>query len=211
MFRIDSKIYEFLTLLVNLVILNILWLVCCVPVITAGAASAAMYRVVFNFLTKQDDAVVKPFLRSFVSGFRQATPIWILQLAVGAMLFAECLYLLGEGNTLLLVVLSVLVAIYLGTFNCYFGLIARYNTGNGRALWNGFVLSMKHPIQTVLIALLNLFPVLLLVLFPNQLVRFGLLWLLIGFSLIALLIAWFMLGTFKKYENTSKNGEDVNA
>ena len=93
MFRIDSKIYEFLTLLVNLVILNILWLVCCIPVITAGAASAAMYRVIFNFLTKQDDAVVKPFLRSFVGGFRQATPIWILQLAVGAMLFAECLYL----------------------------------------------------------------------------------------------------------------------
>ena len=60
-FRWDSPLMKFMMLITNLVCLNVLWLVCCLPVVTAGAATTAMHYVVFQYITKQDDAVLKPF------------------------------------------------------------------------------------------------------------------------------------------------------
>lgn len=210
-FRIDSKIYEFLTLMVNLVLLNLIWLLCCLPVITVGAATVALYYVVMNYVTKQDDAVFRPYIKSFALNFRQATPIWILQLSIGCMLFAELLYLLSEGNDLLMAVLVALIVLFLSTAHCYFGLVARYNTGNKQAIWNAFALSMKYPIQSISIALLNLFPAILCCLFPGLVYYIGLFWLIIGVSLSGLFSSWIMMSVFKQYECASEKGEDIDA
>ena len=97
-FRWDSPLMKFMMLITNLVCLNVLWLVCCLPVVTAGAATTAMYYVVFQYITKQDDAVLKPFFRAFKENFRQVTPVWILNLLIGAALAAEIFYLTQSGE-----------------------------------------------------------------------------------------------------------------
>ncbi|MBQ1244270.1 MAG: DUF624 domain-containing protein [Clostridia bacterium] len=56
-FHPESKLVRLMTLVTNLVCLNLLWLIGCIPVITAGASTAAMYSVLFAYLTGKDDAV----------------------------------------------------------------------------------------------------------------------------------------------------------
>ena len=75
-FRLESPVMKILTLAANLVCLNILWLLCSLPIVTAGASTAAMYYVVFQYINDQDDAVLKPFLKAFKENFRTATPDW---------------------------------------------------------------------------------------------------------------------------------------
>ena len=72
-FHPDSKLMRLMTGITNLVCLNLLWIICCIPIITAGAATTAMYSVLFAYITGQDDAVLKPFFRAFRNNFRQAT------------------------------------------------------------------------------------------------------------------------------------------
>ena len=79
---------KILTLAANLVCLNILWLLCSLPIVTAGASTAAMYYVVFQYINDQDDAVLKPFLKAFKENFRTATPVWMLNLLIGLALAA---------------------------------------------------------------------------------------------------------------------------
>ena len=69
MFRYDSPYMRVMTGFANLVILNLLWILCSIPVITAGASTASMYYVVFCWLTKEDDAVIKPFFKAFKKPF----------------------------------------------------------------------------------------------------------------------------------------------
>jgi len=112
--RLDSPVLRFLTLVTNLVCLTMLWLWCCLPVVTAGAATTAMYYVIFQYISKQDDAVIKPFFSAFKDNFRQVTPIWILNLLIGAALAAEVFYLSQGAEVWLVVAFVTLAFVYLG-------------------------------------------------------------------------------------------------
>ena len=76
-FKLDSPFMKFLTLITNLVCLNVLWLLCCLPVVTAGAATVAMYYVIFLYITKQDDTVAKPFFKAFKQRYQEIRLHWI--------------------------------------------------------------------------------------------------------------------------------------
>ena len=76
-FRFDSPVMQKLALLTNLMLLNLLWLICSLPVLTAGAATTAMDAVIFQYLDGGDDSVIKPFFKAFAANFRQSTLIGI--------------------------------------------------------------------------------------------------------------------------------------
>ena len=93
---VDSKLVQFFTLLGNLILLNLLWILTSLPIITAGAASAAMYAVIFQYAEGTDDAVLKPFIKSFLSNFRQSTLLWIPICLLFIMLGIDMVFLIGN-------------------------------------------------------------------------------------------------------------------
>ena len=58
--------------------LNILWLVCCLPVFTIGASTTALYYSVIHSVKADDGYASHMFLRSFRRYFRQATILWLV-------------------------------------------------------------------------------------------------------------------------------------
>ncbi len=84
----DSPVIAFLNKATDLILLNFLWILCSLPVITAGAATAAMYYVCITSIRCGDGYVAKRFFQSFKQNFRQITPLWIcILLAVGLLTF----------------------------------------------------------------------------------------------------------------------------
>jgi uncharacterized membrane protein YesL len=68
--------------------LSVVWLLCCVPVVTAGAATAALYRMMFNM--KEDKVCdLKAYFRAFRSNFRKATVLWLIMAGILAFLGAD--------------------------------------------------------------------------------------------------------------------------
>ena len=206
-FRWDSPLMKFMMLITNLVCLNVLWLVCCLPVVTAGAATTAMYYVVFQYITKQDDAVLKPFFRAFKENFRQVTPVWILNLLIGAALAAEIFYLTQSGEVWLKVVFGVLLLIYAGASSYLYPILARYDTPAKMAMFNSFALPVRHLFSTVLVVAFNAVPVVLALFAPEILWKIGIVWLLGGFSLTAYLNGRILMTVFKKHEPAAPEGE----
>ena len=49
LFNYDNPVWRFIGKLGDLVLLNLLWLICCIPVFTAGAATTAVYYVTLNW------------------------------------------------------------------------------------------------------------------------------------------------------------------
>ena len=70
-FSMDNPFFQFIGKLVDLVWLNILTLVCCLPVFTAGAALSAMYSVLIKMALKEEGVITKPFFRAFKENLKK--------------------------------------------------------------------------------------------------------------------------------------------
>ena len=184
-FSPNSPFYSILVQITNLVFLNILWLICCIPIFTAGAATSAMYRVLFSHISGNDDAVWTPFWKSFFSNFKQGTAIWLPLLILGIFLVYDGIYL---SSTLGLIwhplwfAFGLLTLFWIIITTYAFPLIARFHTPLGRCIRNCFTLFLLHPFQSFVMMLINAVPWLIMLFLPDLFWRSGIFWAMIGFS-----------------------------
>ena len=107
-FSYESKLVQMLLKLADLMILNLLYVACCLPVITIGAATSAMYSICTKLADKNQDVyVISGFFKAFASNFRQATLIWLIFLGIGAFLLFD-LFLVNIPDLHSVLVLPVL-------------------------------------------------------------------------------------------------------
>ena len=74
LFNIDSPIMTFLSRVADLVILNILYVVCCLPIFTIGAATSALYYQVMKMSKNEESYAFRGNFKAFKDNFRKATP-----------------------------------------------------------------------------------------------------------------------------------------
>ena len=204
-FRLDSPVMKFLALVANLMCLNILWLLCSLPIITAGAATTAMYYVIFQYINDQDDAVLKPFLKAFKENFRMATPVWMLNLLIGLALAVGVFYLSQGAATWFVALVMAVAFVCFGATQYLYPMIARYDVPVRTVVGNSFALSTRHLFRTVVMVLLNALPMILGFFAPNLLLYIGVLWILGGFSMVAYLNGRIMIGIFRKYDHNTQD------
>ena len=87
LFDMDKPLMRGLSVVTDLIILNILTFICCLPVFTAGAAFTALYTIVIRIIRNEDGSVVKDYFRAFRSNFKKATLLWLGFLALIVILF----------------------------------------------------------------------------------------------------------------------------
>ena len=200
LFNLNSVWVQRFAMLTNLVMLNLLWLVCCLPVFTAGAATAALYHTVFLYHTKMDDAVFRPFFHAFRTNFRQSTMLLLPFLAALVLLVFDIVYLVSHGRgTALLFLLIVAVFIVLGMLAHLFPLIARFDMNARALLRTAFSLTALHLPGTLTVIALLVLPVILLLFFPDWFLRLGVVWAGVWFSAIAYFFGKFLLKIWNKH------------
>lgn len=207
-FHPDSKLMRLFNGIANLICLNLLWIVCCIPVFTAGAATTAMYSVLFSHLTGKEDAVLKPFFRAFRDNFRQATPMWLMHLLVAAALVAGVFYMTLGVETWVKVIFWIALVIYAAAASYYYPLLARFHTTRKAALFNSFVLTFRHLLSSLSLVVFNALPLALLLIVPHIFWQTILVWTVIGFSLCAWLNAKILLTVFQKYEKIEEEDQE---
>jgi uncharacterized membrane protein YesL len=106
---VDSKAYRAGDTLANLLLLNLIWLVLCLPVVTAFPSTAAMFGVVRGWVRGTDDGTVEPFFRHFKANFGQSLLIEVIWVPVGLLLVLDFL-LIGGMEAWLKVPLFMLLA-----------------------------------------------------------------------------------------------------
>ena len=176
---------EFLELLADLAILNILFLLCCLPVVTAGASLAGLCYAAEK-LRRQEGRPAANFFRGFRANFRQATIFWILFLCLLAFLFLDLYFLVQNGESGLFLLLLGLVLLWLVfTFVYFYPLLVRFDNTLLRHIRNAFLLSLTHLGRTVCLTALALAPLLIWLVSAQLLLYTSVFWLLVGFSTVA--------------------------
>ena len=88
-FNMDNKFFVFMGRVADLILLNILCILCCIPIVTAGASITALYYVTLKMARDEESYIIRSFFCSFKQNFKQSTLIWILMLAAGVLIHME--------------------------------------------------------------------------------------------------------------------------
>ena len=91
LFSMDNPFMQALDIAADLLVLNLLTLLCCLPVVTAGAAYTALNDVVLRILRREEGHIVRDYFRAFKRNFKQGVPLGLLFLLAAALLYADYL------------------------------------------------------------------------------------------------------------------------
>lgn len=203
LFSTDSPLWRALTKVADLIWLNILFVICCIPVFTVGAALSAMYSVTFKMCNNEEGAISQNFFDAFRENFKQATILWLIMLGMGIFLIVDFLMVPFFGGTFYEVafwILCVIGIVYIMTFSYLFPLQSKFENTIKRTLMNALLLPIRHLLPTtVVVSLLTAVPGLILYFKPELLVQFLPLVILILFSGIAFLSSKLLTPIFQSY------------
>ena len=204
LFHYENPFIQFLVRVGDLMILNLLFILCSLPVVTLGASLTALHRVTQNMLFEQEEPLLKAFFRAFRQNFRQSTLAWLVELVVIVSLVCDVLLVmayfdggLAKAMYILVAVLAILVA---GVFSYLMPLIARYENGMRQQVYNAVVLAIIKLPKTVLLMLLNLLPVILLLISVPVFVQTLIFWVIIGFAFVSFLTSSILKPVFQQLE-----------
>lgn len=206
LFNYDNPVWRFIGKLGDLILLNILWIICCIPVVTIGAATTAVYYVTLKLARNEEDSTIKSFFRSFRDNFKQATMIWLVLLAFGIILgfdfwffYSGRISMGGTVRNILTAVFAGFLMIYLFVLTYVFPLQARFYNPVKRTLFNAFFMSIRHLFQTIGIVAMDILIVVGSYLSLFYLPQVSMLLFLFGMPLIAFANSYFFTAIFKRY------------
>lgn len=164
-FKFDSRFMQTLGKIWDLMWLNLLTGLCCLPVLTIGPALTAMHHVLTEIVLDQETSVTKSFFHGFRQDFGKSVGMWLLFLGTGAILAADydMLFIRSSENTAILTCLFlVAAALWLMTFSWVFALLGRYQNSFGASFKNAMQLALSHPFVSLAMAFFWMVPFLLL-------------------------------------------------
>lgn len=205
-FDYDGYMNRFLTKVMYVVAVNLLFLICCIPIVTAGASAAGMYKVLLRLQAGDEPYIIKTFFRAFRENFKESTIVWTILLLVFLTLgvnYYLLFHMSGWGIEFIRIFFNLILMVWIAFCIYFFPVIAYYeNTISGYVEF-AFRLVIGYLPRTILMILIQTIPVLLLVYFAQYASGAVLLLLCCGFSLPAYCSGKILFGIFQRYGEQS--------
>ena len=203
LFSLDSPVMNFLNNLADMILLNIIYLICCIPVVTIGAATTALYTVTLKMNRKEYPAVVKSYFIAFRKNIKTSTLCWIPMVIAGILLFLDYRLLGLLPGTLQFVIriaLIIMSLFYIMILLYLFPYIARFDNNVRNTFKNTIIISIVNLPMSLLMLALNIVIIIVSLLTVQTMVIALTAAILIGFSVLAYLQSILFTKIFKKYE-----------
>lgn len=184
----DSKFMQLCVRFVGLFKINFFWMLCTLPLVTAGASTCAMLACLRAW-REEEDCGAKAFFGAFRRFFGRATVLWLLMVFAGLVLALDyriVAYLDFPGRMAVIVLICFCLLALALVAGLIFPLLVRYPGGLRDTVVNAVLLSIAHLPKMLLVTAMNFLPALLLVVLPQVFLLLSFLWPVCGFALIAL-------------------------
>lgn len=200
-FNYDNPIMQFLSRLTDIFILNILFIVCSIPVVTIGASATALYSVTLKMVKNEESYIFRSFFGAFKTNFKQSTVSWLILMLVGTVLWCDyrALGIMEEPlQRIFSFVLFSVGVLFLFTALYLFPYIARFENTLKNSIKNSFMISIAQLPYTLLLLLLFALAAAFTMFIDFRVT--GFVWFVIGFSGMAYLNSFLLRRAFKRFE-----------
>lgn len=205
-FNIDGPVFTVLNKVADILILNLLTIICCIPIVTIGASMTSMYYVTMKMVKNEEGYIFKSFFKAFKENFKKATILWLIIFIVGAVFFGNICIILFSGikfPQLVIIVIGALGILFLLVAFYVFPVQARFENTVKNILINSALISFSQLPKTILILIIHVIPFVLLYMIPQTLPIIFLL----GLAGVAYIASYIFAGIFKMIEEKQLEAE----
>ena len=144
----NNPVWRAINRYADMLLTGVLFIITCLPVVTIGASLCAFYYTAMDSLRKEDGYIFKRYFRSFGKNFKKATILWLIMLAIGAILGLDVYFWLANSEMqfsgVMLGISGILCLLWFITFIFVFPLQARFENPVGKTLQNAFLIGLSR-------------------------------------------------------------------
>lgn len=210
----ENPVVQGIGRIVDFIILNLLWLVCSIPIITIGASTTALYTVTLKLVKNEEGYIVRGFLKAFKENLKQSTVIWLIFLLADIILIVDLSAMrLMSGNiaSFFRILLLIMGCMLLSAMIYAFGLQARFVNTVKNTVKNAVILVFAKLPYTVLLIVVTIVPVIITFWTTRTLMIGFTIWMFVGVALVACLQSWIMRKVFDQLGEPEKAEEETEA
>lgn len=199
----DNPFFNFMGRIADLILLNIVCAICCIPIITIGPALTALYYVTLKMVRNEESYIVKGFFKSFKENFKQSAIINLFMLIAGIFLYFD-LRIVGqmEGSfyRVLFCIFIMFTVIYLMVLLYIYPISAKFYNTIKNTFVNSLLMAIRHLPYTAIMLVIAFLPVAIFFIPFAQIMSICLLiFVLMGLSLVAYGQSYFFVKIFDNY------------
>lgn len=203
LFNPDNFFMQFLNNIADLIILNIIFLISCIPLVTIGASISALHYVCLKMVRGESPYVWAGFWKGFRESFKQGTIIWLCFAAIAAFIGLDRIILNSVDSALfsvMKVALGVVTALLFCIFIYVFPVVSHFKCTTRQAVKNALFMTIGHLPYTVLLAAMYSLIIFLCTLNVKMLAMILMLSVICGFSVVSFTACIIFDRIFRKYE-----------
>ena len=202
LFNLDNPIINGLSRVCDIMLLNILWLICSLPIVTIGASTTALYYCMLKINRDSDSGILAMFFKSFRQNLKQGCILTIVFFLSGLFLYVDyqaCAIIDGILGIVIRVVIDILLIVWGIMISYAFPMLAQFDNSIKNILKNSLLLGIMHINKTIPVFLVNAIPVMLFWMLPEVFILLIPLFVVFGVSLMALINSRILLKVFEQY------------
>lgn len=201
-FDLDSPIMRFMTKVADIMILNLLFVITCLPLFTIGTSLTALYYVSMKLVREEESGIVHSYFHAFKMNFRQSTVFWLGTVAVFMVVILDMSILARIDSPIaaamntgvfILGVLLLMVCQYL------FPLVAKFDVGMLQTLKNACLMAVAHLPKTILMTAFVAGCGIITFYSSHTIYAAAIIWTFIGFGLVAVTNSAILVKIFDIY------------
>ena len=187
--------------LADLILLNLLFIITSLPIVTIGASSAAMYTVCFRMDTDKEGRLARDYFRAFRAESKHSTLLWLLMALCfsGSSASAMLFFSLTGPLRYVFIPCAALALLSLMMLSYALPLQSQFENTPRETLKNALLLSIAHFPRSLLISAITVFPLALSLLDPVLFLQTGFLWAALYFSAGAYCVTKLLRKVFAPY------------
>ncbi len=203
-FNPDKPFNRYLAKFFDLILLNIIFLISCIPVFTIGASITALYSITFKMLKDEDSDLLRRYIKAFKMNIKQATILWIPILFIFIFFLADLYIIYGLINpsyrilqypVWFIIIILHCIAMYI------FPLLSYFNSNNKLLIKNAVFMSIGHFPTTLIFLIVHVVIFSMCISIPNFIIIIFSFALFFGFSSLTYAYSFLFQNIFKKHMN----------
>ena len=164
-FNMNNPVWSFIGKLIDVFILQFLWVICCIPIVTFGPATISLYFSLMKTAQDSNPKYVRNYFKLFKENLRNGIPLGLVMLIVGGLIVYAIIFYSQNANysgqTWIMFLKWAMIGfgfIYLLAFQYVWALSARFVNTTGRTIKNGVLLALRYFWWSMLMILVDAFP-----------------------------------------------------
>lgn len=203
LFRYDNKFFEVLDKITDIVVLNFLFIVCSIPIITIGASITATYSVAMKVIKGEESYIIKDFIKKLKENFKISTIVWLLIAVIGFVLaldfYISTLISNNIVSKILQFIFTIVSIIVVFVLTYAFPIISKFDNTIKNTMINSVLISIQNLPYTMIMVFVNLLPITMIYLFSSYWGYILFFYTIIGYGIIAYINSIFLDKVLSKY------------